>query len=282
MAIKDILLHLDAGETAQAANEFAASLAERLEAHLTAAVVVTEIPPNATEMGIFTPSGDLGGIDILAEIDRKRREAMEEAYEKFKAGLPPTVPSELVVIKSFQAKARDDFAHLARHFDLTVVLQRQTEPGQTCELMLSSALFDSGRPIFVTPPDCKGPAKLDKAMVCWDAGAQAARALAESLPLLALAQSVEVVCVCGEPDKAPALPGFNIARHLARHGIEANLTELPSGGDVGATLLRHAREIGADYLVMGGFGHGRLTELILGGATRRALALSRMPIFMAH
>jgi nucleotide-binding universal stress UspA family protein len=78
------------------------------------------------------------------------------------------------------------------------------------------------------------------------------------------------------------LPGFNITRHLARHGINATLTSLPSANDVGNVILSYAAESGADYIVMGGYGHWKLTEFVLGGTTRTILSSMTAPVFMAH
>jgi nucleotide-binding universal stress UspA family protein len=123
-----------------------------------------------------------------------------------------------------------------------------------------------------------GPTKLEKALVCWDGGAQAARALAESLPLLAQARSVEVIRFGAEAQ--PVEP--DILRHLSRHGITAQLRAFPAAKDRGAAILAYANENGADFLVMGAYGHWRLREFIFGGTTRTILAGMKTPVFMAH
>jgi nucleotide-binding universal stress UspA family protein len=282
MAIKDILLHLDAGETARSTQEFATSLADITRAHMTAAAVVVDIPPPASELGNFAPDWDVGNTEAYLKIGELRLQAAEKAYARLAAAVPPEVQTEKVFIQAFQEKACDDFARLARHFDVSIISQGKAEFGETSRMILSKALFASGRPVFVIPSSHQGPAKLEKAMVCWDGGVQAARALAESLPLLARAARIEVVCVTSEAESRKNLPGFNITRHLSRHGIDATLRELPTADDAGSAILAHAMESGADYLVMGGYGHWRLSELILGGTTRTILASMRTPVFMAH
>jgi nucleotide-binding universal stress UspA family protein len=282
LTIKDILLHLDSAEATQSAKDFAASLAEQTGAHLTAGGVVIDYPPPASELASFAPDWSFGNIEVLSKLAEMRRQAIETAYESFSAAVPAGVSSELVVIQSFQEQACDDFARLARHFDFTVISQGDPEAGMDSRMLLSSALFRSGRPVFVVPAAHRGPAKIDHAMVCWDGGMQAAKALAESLPLLARARKVEVVCVTGASESRKALPGFDITRHLARHRIDATLRELPTSHDAGSALIAYARESAADVLVMGGYGHWRLSELILGGATRSLLAAPPTPLFMAH
>ncbi len=282
MSIKDLLLHLQTGETAQSTNEFAVSLAEQTGSHLTAAGVVIEIPPPASELGSFAPDWDFSNFGIFAQIDEQRRQATEKAYEAFAASVPASVQTEKVFIQSFQEQACEDFARLARHFDFAIVSQGDPETGQDSRSILSSALFTSGRPAFVVPTAHQGPALLDNALVCWDGSAQAARALAEALPLLVRAQKVEVVCVMGESENRKNLPGFDITRHLARHRIAATLRDLTDAHDAGRAILAHAQDIGSDYLVMGAYGHWRLGELIFGGTTRTVLAGMQKPVFMTH
>ncbi|HLW89829.1 MAG TPA: universal stress protein [Roseiarcus sp.] len=147
--------------------------------------------------------------------------------------------------------------------------------------VVSAALFGSGRPVFVVPFTHKGAAKFEKAMVCWDGGAQAAKALAASMPLLARSKSTEIITFSGATtgDKEPSP---DIIRHLARHGIGAKMTELPGAHDIGEAILSYAADISADYIVMGAYGHWRLAEFVIGGTTRTILESMTAPIFMAH
>ncbi len=282
MAIRDILFHLDTSEVAQSVSDFAVSLADVTRAHLTAAGVVIEYPPPAADLGGFTTGWDFSSAQVFAEISDRNRKAAEGAYERLVTAVPSSVQTELVIIQALQEIARDEFGRLARHFDLSVVSQGTPETGLDEQLMISSALFASGRPVFIVPSTHKGPAKLEKAMVCWDGGVQAARALAESLPLLSRARSVEVVCVRCKGQTVEQLPGFNITRHLSRHGITATLRELPPADDVGSAILSHAADSAADYIVIGAYGHWRLRELIFGGTTRTILTSTMVPAFMAH
>jgi len=276
VAIKDILFHLDASKAAQPVNEFAISLAATMGAQLTAAALVIDFPPVATDMGLFATTYDFRGEEMFARIIEERRKAANQAYE----GLTKTSPSaiDLVIIEAFPEVAYDEFARLARGFDLSILPQAKLEDGQDDRMLISAALFASGRPVLVVPSCHTGPARLEKALVCWDGGAQAAKALAESLPLLAQAYSVEVLRFGAaaqpfEPD---------IIRHLSRHGIAATLRALPAAEDRGSAILAYAAESGADYLVMGAYGHWRLREFIFGGTTRTVLASMNIPVLMAH
>ena len=275
MAIKDILLHIDTSDRGSSVSDFALSLATEMGAHLTAAGIVLEIVPPASFMGEYP-------YDIMAEAIEQARQSAEQNYRKIAAAAPPTVQTELVMIQAISGQAREDFGRLARHFDIAVAGQGGDEGGSDDELMVEGALFSSGRPVFVVPNIQKGPAKLGKAMVCWDGGLPSARAVAGSIDILKRAGKVEVVSIAGRNLPNEELPGFNITRHLTRHGISATLKKLPAAQDIGSTLLSYAADSGADYMVMGAYGHSRLREFVLGGTTRTILGSMTIPVIMAH
>ena len=275
MAIKDILLHIDTSDRGASVSDFAVSLATEMGAHLTAAGVVLEIVPPASFMGEYP-------YDIMADAIEQARQAAEQSYRRIGSSAPAPVQTELVIIQAIAGQAREDFGRLARHFDLAVVGQGGDESSGDDELMAEGALFGSGRPVFVVPNIHKGPAKLGKAMVCWDGGLPSARAVAGSIDILKRAGKVEVVSIAGRNLPNEELPGFNITRHLTRHGISATLKKLPAAQDVGSTLLSYAADSGADFMVMGAYGHSRLREFVLGGTTRTILNSMTIPALMAH
>ena len=135
-------------------------------------------------------------------------------------------------------------------------------------MIAESALFQSGRPLIVVPYIQKAPLKLDRVMVCWDGSRQAARAIADAMPLLEKAGKVELVIVANERGKEDEIEGADMGQHLARHGLKVDVKRIPSGNiDVADALLSHAADSGADFIVMGGYGHSRLREFVLGGVT---------------
>ena len=275
MAIKDILLHIDTSDRGAGVSDFALSLATEMGAHLTAAGIVLDIIAPASFMGEYP-------YDIMAEAIEQARQSAEQNYKKIAAAAPPTVQTELVMIQAISGQAREDIGRLARHFDIAIAGQGGDEGDSDDELMVEGALFSSGRPVFVVPNIHKGPAKLGKAMVCWDGGLPSARAVAGAIDILKRAGKVEVVSIAGRNLPNEELPGFNITRHLTRHGISATLKKLPAAQDIGATLLSYAADSGADYMVMGAYGHSRLREFVLGGTTRTILNAMTIPVFMSH
>jgi nucleotide-binding universal stress UspA family protein len=278
VAIRDILFHLDTEHSGRQVADFALSLAATTGARLTAAGVAIEYPPPMVHpsIGMMGFSG-LAGIEALS---REHRAAVERSYKDFIERAPAALAIELAVIHGYRTAACHDFARLARYFDLSIVGQGAPGEDQLDQLVASATLFGSGRPAFVVPFIHKGAAKLERAMICWDGGIQAARALFASLPLLAYAKSVEVVRIGANTDAG--MPEISIVDHLARHAITAVMNELPAADQVGEAILSHAADSGADFIVMGGYGHWRFAEIVLGGTTREVLTSMTTPVLMAH
>ena len=278
MAIKDLLFYLTPDGARPEGSEFAISLAVAQDAQLTAASVALDYPPQLANGGSFAGGLELSVMENFVELTEQNRKAAREAYERLAKSLPAAITAEFVMIETFPQLVGDAFGRFARRFDVAVVAMGS----DFSEAIVSGALFGSGRPVFALPAGFAEPARLTKAMICWDGGAPAARALAQSLPLLAGAEKVEIVCVKDEGKSDDRPSGAEILRHLERHGVVGALCELPATEDEGAALLSRAAESGADFIVMGGYGHWRLREQIFGGTTQSMLAHSKLPLFMAH
>ena len=161
----------------------------------------------------------------------------------------------------------------------------QPEPHKPAleRLIVETALFDSGRPVLIVPYIQRTGLKLDRVMVGWDGSRSAARAVADTIPLLVRAKATEVVIVASEPAKSDEMPGADIAHHLARHGAKVEVKSIVTAEtDVANTILSRAADTSADFLVMGGYGHSRLREFILGGVTRGILSSMTIPTLMSH
>lgn len=143
-------------------------------------------------------------------------------------------------------------------------------------------MFESGRPVLLVPFIQKRGLKLDHVMICWDGSRSAARAIADAMPFLVRAGKIEVVTIAGEPAKSDEIPGADIGHHLARHGLKPEIKRIVADMDVTSTILSHAADSSADLVVMGGYGHSRWREFILGGATRGILAAMTVPTLMSH
>jgi nucleotide-binding universal stress UspA family protein len=144
----------------------------------------------------------------------------------------------------------------------------------------SDLVVRSGKPILAVPEKATGFAAAGRAMIAWDGSVQCDAALQAALPLLRLASEVSLVEI---DDGSIDIPAEEAAAFLSRHDVHAEIvrTKIHEGG-VGGTLLRQVDERQTDYLVMGAFGHSRVSEALLGGVTRMMLTRSPVPLFLAH
>jgi nucleotide-binding universal stress UspA family protein len=141
----------------------------------------------------------------------------------------------------------------------------------------------SGAPVLIAPANWSQRGAAIRALVAWDESASAARAVRGALALLIEAQSVEVVCVTGDKVMPSVTPGADLAQYLARHCRIVTETEIPmENADAAATLRQHASLTRADLLVLGGYGHSRFREFVLGGVTRSMLHEIAIQTLMAH
>jgi nucleotide-binding universal stress UspA family protein len=171
----------------------------------------------------------------------------------------------------------------ARYADVAVVARSDPGGREPPVIVPEWLVFGSGRPVILLP--ARAPATLVRRVVVgWNASREATRAVADALPLLAHAEAVEVLVVDPERHAGHGQePGADIARHLARHGLSVEVRLLDSGGEpVSSTLLARAAAFGAELLIVGAYGHSRLTELVFGGTTRRVLREAELPVLMSR
>lgn len=276
--IKDLVVHLAASEKPDPAGPFAISIAEMFGAHLAGIAFSYDavIPP--------TILGSVPASLIDAQRDENDKAARVAITRFDEAAKRAGISFESRTLNASVGGAADQFGSIARRFDLAVV--GQGEPGSKAtaeELVAEGALFSSGRPVVMVPYIQKGGLKVDRVMVCWDASRAAARAVGDALPLLQKAKAIDVVIVASDRPKSDEIPGADIGQHLARHGLTVDVKRIvATDTDVANTILSHAADTAADFIVMGGYGHSRLREFILGGATRGIMSSMTVPVLMSH
>jgi nucleotide-binding universal stress UspA family protein len=275
--IKDVVVNLAGGQTDDVAADYAISMGKAYGAHVVGVAFVYEpVIPGSLLGGIPT---DL--IEAQREENAKAAKAAVAHFEAAAAGA--SVSAETRLLDASIAGAADLFGRIARRFDVAVVGQARHEQGATEELLIEGALFGSGRPVIIVPQSPRPPVALDGIMVCWDGSRPAARAIGDAIPFLTRAKSIEIVVVTGEHDKSGEITGTNMKRHLARHGINVEIKRVAADNvDVQSAILAHAHDSGADFIVMGAYGHSRLREFILGGVTRSILKSMPVPVLMSH
>lgn len=167
----------------------------------------------------------------------------------------------------------------ARHYDL-VVLARPTRPNGLPPDLLEQVLMGSGRPLLIA--SAKPPASLETIMVCWKETAEAARAIAASMPFLADAKRV-IIAAVEEGDPSLSNSVADLSRQLAWHGITARIELISSGGrPASEVLLASARSQRADLLVMGAYGHSRVRQVVFGGFTQSVIESADTAVLMMH
>ena len=275
--IKNIVVNLTIGVERDAAATYAVSLASTFEAHLVGVAFVYDPKDSANLM-----------IGIPAELIDAQRAATKhlanEAVARFEAlAKQAGVMTESQMIDVAPGHVGDTFGRLARSFDLSVIRQAEPNKAEQQVPIIEGALFESGRPVIVVPYVQTQGAKFDRVMVGWDGSRAAARAIGDAMPVLKRAKMIEVFTVVAGPTKNTELPGVDIGQHLSRHGLKVEVKRIPTGGiDVPEAILSHAADISADFMVMGGYGHSRLREYVLGGATRGILASMTLPTLMSN
>jgi nucleotide-binding universal stress UspA family protein len=274
--IKDIVVNLGMGNTDPAGN-FAISVAEAFEAHVLGMAFVYDPVIPGSVMGGIPPQ--------FIETQRAESEkSVRAAIDRFEqAAKRSGISHETRAVNASIAGAAERLGRIARRFDLVIVGQPDRDKSAPVEVVDEGVLFESGRPVIFVPYIQKTGLKLDRVMVCWDGSRAASRAIADSLPFLQKAKQVEVVIVASKSTKTGELPGVDLGQHLARHGLKVDVKRITSPDiDVPATLLSYAADSSADMIVMGGYGHSRLREFILGGVTRGILESMTVPTLMSH
>jgi nucleotide-binding universal stress UspA family protein len=274
--IKDLLVHLSTADKSGVASGAALALAEMFDAHVAGVAFAYEPVVGTSVMGSVPTDFIEAQLQESLEVANAAKARFDEAVRR------ESVSAESYVFTTSVAGAADQFGRMARRFDISIVKQAAEETVAAEELIAEAALFQSGRPVIVVPYIHSGALTLERVMVCWDGGRASARAIGDAMPLLAKAKAVEVVMVMGEEGKQDTVPGADMGQHLARRGINVEVKRIVAEGKVQETLLSHAADIGADFVVMGGYGHSRLREFILGGVTRGMLASMTVPCLMSH
>lgn len=275
--VKDIIVNLSVGERPGPAGDYAISVAAAFDAHLAGLAFIYDPIVPVSGAG-YIPA------DVIETQERENAAASKAALDRFAAACKRAgVAAEPLTLSASLAGVGEQFSHLARRFDVSIVGQAEPDRSAVEEVIAEAALFESGRPVIIVPYIQKGPLKLDRVMLCWDGSRAATRAIADAVPLLKKAGKVEVVIVTNERGKRDEIEGADMAQHLARHGLNVEVKRTVLGDiDVADVILSHAADVGADFIVMGGYGHSRLREFVLGGVTRSIFKSMTIPVLMSH
>jgi nucleotide-binding universal stress UspA family protein len=271
MGFRTILVHVDTGPSAPKRLKLSADLAARFEAHLVGLYVRRPFQAPA-----FTDAGP-----AMDSLYRTYESAVQADEAAAMATFGTTGP--LKAWRVADGPAEQVVAAHARYADLVIV--GQAEPDAAAEATppdLAEAVAMAGeRPTLIVPHigAAKPPGRT--VMLCWNGTREAARAATGALPFLKKADKVVILLV--DPGDEPGGAGVHVAAWLARHGVAAVVKRDTAGGaDIGEIILSRAADQDADLIIMGLYGHSRMREWVMGGASRTLLASMTVPLLVAH
>jgi nucleotide-binding universal stress UspA family protein len=274
-SLRSIRVHLDQ----QPASAHRLQVGRHLAAQHGAVVAgVYAVPPCFSQVPLaadISPSA----LAALRELDDERRRV---AHATFEAAMREPGPyASWAEVGS--GAVFGDFVHEALFADLLVLGQRPAAGSHAGEMpadFAESVVIASGRPAVVVPHDSSEPATGHRVVVAWKATREAMRAVTAALPLLQKADQVHLAN-WSEPDLEP--PDFAAIEHYLRHhDVEPKRHAFGRSSAVGDAMLALCRDVSADLLVMGCYGHTRFRELVLGGASRTVLRSMHIPVLIAH
>lgn len=276
MTYKTLLVHLDHRARSAERLGLACSLADEFDAH-----IVGLFAPGSPKLPSYALAE--GGPMLRELLDKRNAQVAAEAEQRFR-----DVARRNGGRAEWRSSQSDPAAAVrlsARYADLVVAGQPEAEDEGELRGLADELVFSAGRPVLFVPYAGRFPALGKRVLVAWDGGREAARAVTDALPLLQRAEAVEV-CVF-DPEKGRRShgeqPGADVGLFLARHGVKVTVAK-QSGAkyEVGAQILSRAADTGADLIVMGAYGHARVREMVLGGATRTLLEAMTVPVLMSH
>jgi nucleotide-binding universal stress UspA family protein len=283
VSYKTILVHVDKSRNASERIKLAAALAMNENAHVIGAAL-TGVSRYIYHAGLISDIDPDLTTHMSAQLDLLRERA-KDALREFEA------IALAMHIRSVETELVDDEAGAgislqARCSDLVVI--GQTDLNEPSPAVMPDfpeyVLMHSGRPVLIVPHTGRFDKVGNRVLVAWDASIGATHAVTNAIPLLTRAGIVEVAIfnADSQDDAHGPQPGADIAQYLARHDIKVDVINRKTEVDIGDALLSLAVDLASDLIVMGGYGHSRFREILLGGVTRTVLESMTVPVMMSH
>ena len=281
MAYKSLLTVATAPDRIAAAIAAAAAICQQADGHLETLALGVD----RTQVGYSYVGAGAVVLQVALERAEADARANEAAVKAALAAQGPGLRSSVETVVTQMGALTELVAARARYADLVVLPKPYSESaGPESEAVIEAAMFEGMAPVLVVPQGGMKSAVPKRIVLAWNQGREAMVAARRALPFLKQAETVTIT-VIDPPAHGPERsdPGGLLCQMLVRHGVKAEVSvlarTLPRVSDV---LHRTCRDIDADLLVMGAYGHSRVREAILGGATRNMLEQAELPVFMAH
>lgn len=281
MSYKTILVHLNDERRVGPLIDAARFLGDRDEAH----VIGLYVMPVAT-YGALTPIG-ASLVETGRRSFREEAQRIKAAFENAMAGCALNTEFRLVESRTGYRDCGSLAVEQARSADL--VIASQEDPNWEYSAMLEfpeRLAIESGRPTLLIPTAGRFPKFASRVLVAWNGAREAARAVFDALPMLQHASAVNLLTIkrtAPSRGEQQVIEAAEIAASLARHGVKCELsTSIADGIEIEEELLSRAADFSADLIVMGCYGHSRLREFVLGGASRAIFRTMTAPVLMSH
>ncbi|HKQ95449.1 MAG TPA: universal stress protein [Aestuariivirgaceae bacterium] len=280
MSYKTLLVSLNEIERLDALLAIAGALARDHEAHILGLYV---IPAPA----VYPAVGPYVVPEVFDGLTRYFEEQAKGTRERFDAEMRKNgLSAEWLEWKSAAPAIAETVCDAGHSADLLLVSETNRDGKNGVELdFVENLVLGCGRPVIVVPRKATGGLEARQVVCGYNGSKESARAIHDAIPILRRADDVRLIWVDPAKDGVAAdeVPGADMAVALGRHGVRATAEPMPTNGlNPAEALMMRARDLGAGLVVMGAYGHSRIREFVLGGATGYALNCMTVPIFMAH
>ena len=275
---RNMLVHVPTERAVRPVIDVAIGLALARRSHLDAVAIGYE---SMSAVGMVVEGGSAAVAAVMGAEEERAQERANAAISVFEtearlAGIEYGTRT----LTGVPADAEQEIGMLSRLYDMTILLQPEAGNTSYDNEIPQGILFSSGGPMLMVPYTHKGPLQAAHVGIAWDGSRLAARAVRDAMPFLMGAKAVTVIAV---NEDVRAASSNDLVSHLGRRGIAARAQRVTvDRGNIQGAILSIAAESGIGMLVMGGFGHSRMQERILGGVTRDMFAAMTVPVLMSH
>ena len=282
---RNILVHIPSERPVRPVIDVAVALTLARRAHLDAVAIGHE---STSAVGMVVEGGAAAVASVMEFEQDRALERANAAISVFEVEAKfAKITYGTRALAAIPADAAETIGALARLYDLTVVLQPDPSFSSYDNIIPQGILFNSGGPMLMVPYTHKGPLDAHHVGIAWDGSRLAARAVRDAMPFLTAAHAVTVIAVNEDRNDAGEASSEQLVGHLARRGIKARVERLRADRDniqgiIQGIILSVAADSNIGVLAMGGFGHSRLQERILGGVTLGMFDTMTVPVLMSH
>lgn len=275
--LRDIVVHIPVEQSAQPVIDCAVSIGSIFDAHIDGIACVY---PTFDPLMAFEASA--ANVAALTAATQSNTDKAASALDQFEIAARRIRISHGARCISNITYATSLLTEISRLYDLSIVAQPDySKPNR--DALPEALLFDSGRPILMVPYIHGGPLKLQRILICWDGGRPAARAVHDAMPFLHKAEAIDIVSVNEDSATVGEASSEALQTHLGRHDLSVEVQRTTAdAADIFNTILSLAADKNTDLIVMGGYGHSKFREFVLGGVTRGIFETLTVPALISH